>query len=105
MSAPIVDFGATVLCSHGGQASPTQAFPRAMLSGQPVVTLSATYTVVGCTLRGTLDAPYETGTWGDGARRVQAGGVPVALGSGTSVCSPTGTPLLLLAVQSRVFAR
>ena len=32
--------GATVLCSHGGQATPTSASTRVKLGGQPATTLA-----------------------------------------------------------------
>ncbi len=40
--------GATVLCAHAGQAQPTAPNPRVKVSGQPVVTQAAPYTVAGC---------------------------------------------------------
>ena len=38
MPGPILHLGATVTCSHGGQAQPTAPNPRVLVSGQPVVT-------------------------------------------------------------------
>ena len=40
--------GATVLCSHGGQAMPTVPSPVVMVSGMPVATISAPYAIAGC---------------------------------------------------------
>ena len=40
MPGPILHLGATVICSHGGQAQPMTPFPRVLLSGQPAVTLA-----------------------------------------------------------------
>jgi len=37
----LLHLGATVMCAHGGQATPTAPFPRVLLSGQPVTTLAA----------------------------------------------------------------
>ena len=46
----LLHFGATVLCSHAGQAQPTAPNPRVMVNGTPTVTLAAPYVVVGCAL-------------------------------------------------------
>ena len=48
MPGPILHLGATVICAHGGQATPTAPFPRVMVGGQPVTTVSALYVVAGC---------------------------------------------------------
>ena len=40
MPAPILHLGATVLCTHAGQATPMAPFPRVLVSAQPVVTLA-----------------------------------------------------------------
>jgi hypothetical protein len=39
-----------------------------------------------------------------GSVRVTAGGVPLVLQAGTSLCTPTGTPLQVLVTQVRVTA-
>lgn len=104
MPGPVLHLGATVTCTHAGQALPTAPFPRVLVSGQPVVTLSTPYVVAGCALTGTPTPPCVTGQWVVGAVRVLAGGIPLALQSGTSITTPTGTPLLPLVVQPRVVA-
>ncbi|KOG45620.1 hypothetical protein ACFVZ8_04240 [Streptomyces sp. NPDC059558] len=104
MPGPILHLGATVLCTHAGQATPTTPFPRVTVSGQPVVTLATPYVVAACGLTGTPTPPCATAQWLAGAVRVLAGGTPVALQSGTSVCTPTGTPLTPLAAQTRAIA-
>ena len=104
MPAPILHLGATVLCTHAGQATPLAPFPRVTVSGQPLVTIATPYAVAGCALTGTPTPPCVTGQWLLGATRVLAGGVPVATLSGSSVCIPTGTPMLALLAQTRVLA-
>ncbi len=104
MPGPVLHLGATVLCSHAGTATPTSPFPRVLLGGQPVVTTASPYVVVGCALTGSPNPPCATGQWLVGAVRVLAGGVPLALQTGSSTCVPTGTPLLPVAVQPRVVA-
>jgi len=104
MPGPVVHLGATITCAHAGQATPTAPFPRVMVSGQPVVTLSTPYVVAGCALTGSPTPPCVTGQWIVGAVRVLAGGTPVAVQSGSSITTPTGTPMLPLVVQPRVLA-
>jgi len=104
MPAPVLHLGASVLCSHAGQATPLAPFPRVLLSGQPAVTLSSPYAVAACALTGTSSPPCVTGQWMVGAARVLAGGVPVATMTGASTCIPTGTPMLPVAAQTRALA-
>ena len=105
MPGPILHLGATVLCSHGGQALPTAPSPRVLLSGQPATTIVAPYLVAGCpfvTPGG--NGPCVTAQWVMGATRVLVDGQPAALLTGTSICMPTGTPLLPVLAQTRVIA-
>jgi hypothetical protein len=105
MPAPILHLGATITCSHGGQAQPATPFPRVLVSGQPVVTLTTPYVVAGCpfvTPGG--NGPCVTAQWITGATRVLAGGAPVLVQTGQSICAPTGTPLIPITAQLRVLA-
>ncbi len=105
MPGPVLHLGATVLCSHGGQAMPTAPVPRVLVSGQPVATIAAPYAVAGCAfVPPGGNGPCVTGQWLVGALRVLAMGQPLVLQTGSSVCAPTGTPLLPLAGQMRVLA-
>jgi hypothetical protein len=104
MPAPILHLGATVTCTHAGQAVPLAPFPRVTLSGQPAVTLASPYAIAGCALTGTPNPPCASGQWTLGATRVLAGGTPVATLTGQSTCIPTGTPMLPLVAQARVLA-
>jgi hypothetical protein len=104
MPAPILHLGATVLCTHAGQATPLAPFPRVMLSGQPAVTLASPYAIAGCALTGTPTPPCVTAQWMAGAVRVLAGGAPVATMAGQSTCVPTGAPMLPVVAQMRVLA-
>ena len=104
MPAPVLHLGATVLCTHAGQATPIAPFPRVTVSGQPVVTLASPYAIAGCALTGTSTPPCVTGQFVGGAVRVLAGGVPVATMTGQSICMPTGTPMLPVVAQTRVLA-
>ena len=104
MPAPILHLGATVLCTHAGQAMPMTPFPRVTVSAQPIVTLGSPYAIAGCALSGTSTPPCLTGQFVSGAARVLAGGVPVATLMSQSTCVPTGTPMLPLTAQTRVLA-
>lgn len=104
MPAPILHLGATVLCSHGGQATPTAPYPRVTLTGQPAVTLTTIYAVAGCGLSGSGSPPCVTAQWVVGATRVVGGGAPFATIAGSAVCTPTGGPLLPVVQQTRVLA-
>jgi hypothetical protein len=104
MPGPVLHLGATVLCAHAGQATPAAAFPRVLVAGQPVVTLATPYVIAGCALTGTPTPPCATGQWVVGALRVLAGGTPLVVQSGTSITTPTGSPMLPLVVQPRVLA-
>jgi hypothetical protein len=104
MPGPILHLGATVMCSHAGTALPTSPFPRVTVSGQPVVSLTTQYSIAGCALTGTPTPPCVTGQFVVGATRVLAGGTPVALQTGSSITTPTGSPMLPLVAQLRVIA-
>jgi hypothetical protein len=103
MPGPILHLGATVTCSHGGQAMPTAPQPRVLVSGQPVATQAAPWAVAGCGFVPTAgNGPCVTASFVTAATRVLAGGVPVLLMDSVSVCTPTGTPLIPVQVQTRV---
>jgi hypothetical protein len=104
MPAPILHLGATVLCTHAGQATPVAPFPRVLVSSQPAVTLTSPYGIVGCALTGTPTPPCLTGQFVMGATRVLAGGAPVATLLSQSTCVPTGTPMMPVVAQTRVLA-
>ena len=99
----LLHVGATVMCSHAGQAQPTAPNPRVMVSGQPVVTQSCIYTIAGCPFTvGPVPVPCVTGQWITAATRVMAGSTPVVLQDSQSVCTPNGTPMTIVVTQIRV---
>jgi hypothetical protein len=102
----LVHVGAQVMCAHGGQAQPTVPNPRVVVSGQPTVTIAPPYVVAGCALPPPIAAngPCVTATWLTGTTRVLSLGQPLVVQSSTSICVPTGTPLLIAVTQTRVFA-
>ena len=102
MPGNLLHVGATVLCMHAGQAQPVVSNPRVRVAGQPVVTMTSTYTIAGCTLASVPSPPCATAQWVTAATRVRAGGVPVLLQDSQAVCVPTGTGLNILVTQLRV---
>lgn len=103
MPGPLLHLGATVLCSHGGQATPTAPNPRVLVSGQPVATMAAPYLVAGCAfVPPGGNGPCVSAQWVVAATRVFVGGQPAVLLDSQSLCTPTGTPLLPVMAQTRV---
>lgn len=103
MAGFVLHVGATVLCTHAGQAQPTAPNPRVKVGGQPIVTQSAPYTVAGCVfVVGTVPSPCVTATWTSAATRVKAGGSPILLQDSQATCAPNGTPVNILVTQTRV---
>jgi hypothetical protein len=104
MPGPLLHVGATVLCSHAGQAQPTSFDPRVLVSGQTIVTQTSIYAIAGCVLPPppAANGPCVTAQWLTGSTRVFANGVPVLLLSSQAICTPTGTPLVPVIAQTRV---
>jgi hypothetical protein len=96
--------GAVVLCMHGGQAQPTVPSPRVKVSGQPVTTQPAPYTVAGCPFPPPSGGPCVTAQWLTAATRVRSNGMPLLLQDSVAVCAPTGTGVQVLLTQLRVKA-
>jgi len=94
--------GASVLCSHGGQASATAPNPRVLVSGQPTVLITAPWVVAGCPLVPPPLPPCLTAQWIVGTVRVTSVGQPLVVQSGQAICVPTGTPLIPVTMQTRV---
>jgi len=102
----LVHVGAQVLCSHGGQAQPTMPNPRVLVSAQPTVLLTAPYVVAGCTFPPppTANGPCVSAQWLSGTTRVLSNGQPLLVQSSQAICAPTGTPLIIVATQTRATA-
>jgi hypothetical protein len=100
----LIQVGATVMCAHGGQATPTAPNPRVLLGGQPSVLLSAPWTVAGCPLVPPPLPPCVTGQWVTGTVRVTSNGQPLVVQSGSGTTLPNGTPMMPVVMQTRVEA-
>lgn len=103
MPGALLHVGATVLCAHGGAALPTAPNPRVIVSGQPTVVQSTTYSIAGCPFEvsGT-PVPCVSAEWVVAATRVFSNGQPLVLMDSQAVCAPNGTPLLPTTAQARV---
>jgi hypothetical protein len=105
VSGFMLHVGATVVCAHTGQAQPTVPNSRVTVGGQPTVTMSAPYTIAGCTLPPQAGGPCVTAQWITAATRVTSDGVPLLLLDSQSVCTPTGTPLSVTQTQTKASAQ
>ena len=71
MPGYVLHVGATIQCSHGGQAQATAPNPRVKVGGQMVVTQSAPHTVAGCLFNVSgVPSPCVTAQWVTAALRV-----------------------------------
>jgi hypothetical protein len=96
--------GATVLCSHAGQATPVVPNPRVLVSGQPTALLPDPWLVAGCPGIPPSIPPCVSGQWIVGSTRVLSNGMPLVIAGGTGIGVPPGTPLLAVVMQTRVNA-
>lgn len=95
--------GATVLCMHGGQATPTSPNPRVKVMGQPVTVQPLPYIVAACPFTtGGSPQPCVTAQWVSAAVRVRVMGQPVLLQDSQAVCTPNGTGVNIVVTQTRV---
>jgi hypothetical protein len=100
----LLQLGATVTCSHGGQAMPTSPNPAVLVGGQPTATIAGPWVVAGCPLVPPAPGPCVTATWVVGTVRVTSNGQSLVVQSGVAVCVPSGMPLIPVAAQARVSA-
>ena len=104
MGGFLLQQGAMVLCSHGGQAVATATNPLVTIEGQPTVLLSGPWVVAGCPLVPPPLPPCVSAQWVTGTTRVTSGGQPLVVSNGQAVSIPNGTPLIPTAMQARVTA-
>jgi len=104
MGAFLIQGGAKVICSHGGQATASTPNLRVTIEGQPTALISERWVVAGCPLVPPPLPPCVAGQWMTGTTRVTSNGQPLVVQLGVAVSIPNGTPLIPIAVQSRVLA-
>jgi len=84
---------------------PTAPSPRVTVSGMPMATLAAPYTVAGCAFVPPAgNGPCVTAQWVMGAVQVTSEGQPVVIMTGMATCVPTATPLVPVVAQTRALA-
>ena len=100
----ILHQGASVLCIHSGQAQPTLTNPRVTVNGMPITLQPAPYTIAGCPFTTPAGSPMPciTANWITAAVRISSNGQPVLLLDSQATCIPNGTPLVVVATQTRV---
>jgi len=98
--------GATVMCSHGGQAQPTTPNPRVTVMGMPTLLLPTPFVVAACAFPPppVANGPCISATYMAGTVRVLSNAMPLLLFNSPAICAPTGTPLLPAITQTRVVA-
>jgi hypothetical protein len=105
MPGPLIQQGATVLCTHGGQAVAAVPNPRVTASGAPTSVISGQWTIAGCPgIPPSSIPPCATAQWSTGTTRVTSNGQPLVIARGQAICAPNGTPLLVAVTQLRVAA-
>lgn len=100
----LLHVGATVLCSHAGQAEATTPNPRVTVSGQPTIAMTAPFVVAGCAFPPPPagNGPCISAQFMTAATRITSNGQPLLLLDSQALCVPTGTPLLITVTQTRV---
>lgn len=101
MGAPIITQQTTVMCGHGGSATPAPSQVRVKISGALAAVATDVYSVAGCALTGTGTPPCVVLQWLMPAMRVKVQGVPVLLNG--SMPMATG-PGIVIPGQVRVMA-
>lgn len=102
----LLHVGAGVICAHAGQAQATMPNPRVSVSAQATVTQPPLWTIAGCAMPPppSGNGPCVTAQWLTASTRVTSNGQPLLLLDSQSLCTPTATPLIVVATQTRVSA-
>ena len=96
----VVQQGATVVCTHFGQAEPSVSNPRVTLGGSAAIGLPPPWRVDSCSPPS--GPPCATAQWTTGSARVTSMGQPLVIQGGAATCLPTGATLTVITVQNRV---
>ncbi len=96
--------GASVICSHGGQAQAIIKNPRVKVNGRAIVMRTSPYRITGCPNPPPTAStgPCQIANWVSAATRVRASKMPVLLRDSQAQCIPTPVPLRIIATQMRV---
>ena len=107
MPGTLLHVGATVLCTHGGQAQPTAPNPRVMIMGVPVPMSAPPVLIAGCPFPPppVANGPCVSAPWIPVTHtvRVKSNNLPLVCQSSQAIAVPTGTPIVIaFAGQTRV---
>lgn len=85
---------------------PSEPSPRVQVTGMAVATMSAPWTISGCSEPppNAGNGPCVSAQWTSASLRVTSLGQALLISSGTGTCVPTGTPLEVVQSQTRVTA-
>jgi len=102
MSGSLVHVNANIMCPHSGHISVITTNTRVSVTGQPVVTQTDIYSVIGCP----TSKPCAIAVWIVPAAHVLVNGQPVILNTSVGVCQAADTtpqgPPIVAATQPRV---
>src|SRR5260370_15353043 len=104
MAGFLLHQGATVMCLHGGQATPPVPNPRVLVMGMPTASIATPWLVAGCPGIPPAVPPCVTGQWVVGTLRVTSMGQPLVVQSGAAVTAPGGATLVPVSMQPPVQA-
>lgn len=114
ISGLILDLGATIVCPHGGEASPVTDNTRVLVDGTPALLVSDSFPIDGGPFEGripdsTSPQPCIQTLGGAPAASVLVNGRPVLVSTSTGRClsaenNPQGPPTLS-GVQPRLVAQ
>lgn len=109
MGAFVLDFGASIICPHGGQVAVVPRSTRVRLGGKPPLLVDDVATVGGCAFNVSgAPSPCLQVQWLLPATRVRVEGSPVLLASSIGLCSnAAGAPqgaAVVMGFQTRVMA-
>jgi hypothetical protein len=109
MPGPLLTMSCVVTCVHGGQATPTVANPRVLLSGTPIPVAAAPFMIAGCAFAvpppagpgptPCVSALFDPGTF---TTRVTSMGLPLLCQTSVAdqvIAIPPAPPLPLLPVS------
>ena len=99
----LLNVGAVITCSHGGQAMPTVPSTSVMVDGQPATTMASAYVIAGCPfVPPGGNGPCVTAEFITTATQILIGGQPALLIDSQAICAPTGTPTIVMVTQMSV---
>ncbi|WP_028580795.1 hypothetical protein [Desulfogranum japonicum] len=101
----ILHAGASISCTHGGQAIPAAPpEPNVLVCGQPVVPQSTGHTITGCANPSNAGGPCIRANWSTASTKVLVNYKRVLLMDSQGLSTPTNLPVFALDAQKKVLA-